>query len=72
MIMIQNNWHVAADGPVQVTSMSFRWFFLLFVIMVPFIMISVLVGAIIDSLSSARAELVKEATGQMDPLEGPF
>ena len=37
--------------------------------MVPFVMMSVLVGAIIDSLSAAREELVKEATGQVDPLE---
>ena len=52
VVMIQNNWNVAADGPIQVTNGNFRWFFVIFTVSVAFVMINVLVGAIIDALSA--------------------
>jgi len=69
VVMIQNNWNTAADGPVQVTHSNYRWFFVIFTIMVAFVMMNVLVGAIIDALNGVREEMVREANGEKDPLE---
>jgi hypothetical protein len=68
VVMIQNNWNVAADGPIQVTNGNFRWFFVGFTVMVAWVMINVLVGAIIDSLSAVRDQITLEESGDMDPL----
>jgi len=69
VVMIQNNWSTAADGPVQVTNENHRWFFVAFTVMVAFVMINVLVGAIIDALNGVREEMLREKQGEHDPLE---
>jgi len=69
VVMIQNNWNVAADGPIQVTNGNFRWFFVVYTIVVAFVMINVLVGAIIDTLDGVRQEMIRESKGEFDPLE---
>jgi len=69
VVMIQNNWNVAANGPIEVTNKYFRWFFVIYTVFVAWIMINVLVGAIIDSLDGVRKEAILEASGVMDPLE---
>jgi len=69
VVMIQNNWSVAADGPVQVTNGNMRWFFVVFTIMVAFVMMNVLIGAIIDALNGVREEIIREENGDHDPLE---
>jgi len=69
VVMIQNNWNVAADGPIEVTNGNFRWFFVVYTIVVAFVMINVLVGAIIDSLDGVRQEMIRESHGEFDPLE---
>jgi hypothetical protein len=69
VVMIMNNWNVAANGPVEVMGIHYRWYFLVYVIMVAFVMINVLVGAIIDALSRVREESMNELKGISDPLE---
>lgn len=69
VIMIQNNWNVAADGPIQTTKKQYRWFFFVYCIFVAWVMINVLVGAIIDALSMVREESLNELKGIRDPLE---
>jgi len=69
VVMIQNNWNVAANGPIEVTSKYFRWFFVGYTVTVAFVMINVLVGAIIDSLDAVRKEAIRAQRGEDDPLE---
>lgn len=68
-IMIQNNWNVNANGAIEVTSQYFRWFFVIYTVVVAFVMINVLVGSIIDALSALRDELIREQSGVADPME---
>jgi len=68
-VMIMNNWNVNANGPIEITSRSTRWFFLVYLIVVAYVMMNILVGAIIDGLCQAREMLVKEQEGIFDPLE---
>jgi hypothetical protein len=68
-IMIQNNWNVQANGPAEVTSHKARWFFFVYCLIVAFVMVNVLVGAIIDALAARREELLREQSGIRDPLE---
>jgi len=60
VVMIQNNWTTAVNGPVEVTSTMHRLFFFIFVIVVAFVMMNILVGAIVDQLSANRDELLAE------------
>ena len=69
VVMIQNNWNVAADGPIEVTDGNFRWFFVIFTISVAFVMINVLVGAIIDALSAVRDDMAMRETGEKSDLQ---
>ena len=69
VVMIQNNWTVIADGPIQVTNERMRWFFIMFTISVAFVMMNVLIGAIIDALNGVREEMLREESGDHDPLE---
>jgi len=69
VVMIQNNWNVAADGPIEVTNGNHRWFFFTFTVIVAFVMMNVLVGAIIDALNAVREEMLAEKAGEKDELE---
>jgi len=68
-VMIQNNWNVNANGPIEITSRSMRWFFIVYTLIVAFVMNNILVGAIMDALSAANDALEKEREGDRDPLE---
>jgi len=69
VVMIQNNWNVAADGPIEVTNGNFRWFFVVFTVAVAFVMINVLVGAIIDALSAVRDDMAMRDAGDKSDLQ---
>jgi hypothetical protein len=69
VVMIQNNWTTAADGPIQTTNMNFRWFFVIFTLVVAFVMMNVLVGAILDALAGQQELLELKAKGEKTDLE---
>jgi len=70
VLMIQNNWHVAADGFVQTNDRSVRLFFILFWVLVTVIMINVFVGILIEMLDLYRRdELAKEEGGERALME---
>jgi len=68
-IMILNNWSTNADGAIQMTNYYARWFFVIYILVVAYVMINILVGAIIDGLCQAREQIVKEEKGLFDPLD---
>jgi len=63
VIMIQNNWTTVVNGPVEVTDKHSRWFFIAFNLVISFVMMNVLVGAIVDSLTLLR----EQAAATEDP-----
>ena len=69
VIMIGNNWHIIADGPVEVTNGLHRWYFCAFMIVVGFVMLNLLAGAIIDTLDGVRQQMLQEASGEPDALQ---
>jgi len=69
IIMIGNNWHIIADGPVEVTNGNHRWYFVIFMIVVGFVMLNLLAGAIIDTLDGVRQLMLQEASGEPDALQ---
>jgi len=69
VIMIQNNWSTVVNGAVEVTSNHYRYFFLAFNVMISFVMINILVGAIVDALTNLNDAQHAEDAGEKDALE---
>lgn len=70
VVTIQNNWSVAASLAVDTkNTLAYRWYFFWFTLINAFVMINVLVGAIIDALDAVRQDSIREAEGELDPLE---
>jgi len=68
VVMIANNWNTAGNGAVEVSDIASRWFFFVFLVVIGFIMMNILVGAIVDGLSANRDEMLMAAGGPSLPL----
>jgi len=65
VIMIQNNWTTVVNGPIEVTNKYNRWFFIAYNLVISFVMMNIVVGAIVDSLCLIRDEIKKNADPQV-------
>jgi len=69
VIMIQNNWSTVVDGASQVTTQYSRYFFVVYNVCISMVMTNILVGAIVDALTSINDEIRRDEEGVYDPLE---